>query len=103
MDESIRAARTLRAQRRISEHAQKLADRAGIEVPAGITKRQLGTPLVVAMKRLEATADLLAELARREPVAVTVADAIRAASDDELLALPGIGPATLTALREGLS
>jgi hypothetical protein len=109
MKRSICAARSLTARRRIEAAAEVLAERFGAYTPA-INAHYRGTPEVVAMKRLEAVADTLdaLEAASRdygecpETDWPSLADTIRDASDEELLALPGIGKATVSALREGL-
>lgn len=102
MKRSICAARALEARRRIEAATERLAAQLHIEPPSMDVSLK-GTPDVVEMKRLELIADALEALAAvPEPGAPVLVDAIRAASDDELLDLPGIGTATLKALREGL-
>jgi hypothetical protein len=109
MKRSICAARDLEARRRIEAAAEVLADRFDAEL-VGINAHYRGTPDVVNMKRMEAVAetmDALEEASRDygecpTPDCPSLADTIREASDEELLALPGIGKATVSALREGL-
>jgi predicted RecB family endonuclease len=103
MKPSIRAARDHAAQQRIVEAAEALAERFGVEVPDKVRRQPKGTPEEMTMHQREGIADLLAGLmdATEDFAEVDLQDAIDQASDEEILALPRIGEATLAALREG--
>lgn len=109
MKQSICAARDLDARRQIEAALEILAKRFGVDLP-GINAHYRGTPDVVNMKRMEAVAEAMDALEKAsrdygecpEPESPPLAEMIANASDEELLALPGVGTATVTALREGL-
>lgn len=100
---SVMAARDSAAQKRIVAAATQIAERYGVNLPDGVVGNHRGTVAEVAMKQREAIAQFLESIMldpQSEPLELK--DVIRQASDEELLALPGVGQATLKALREGL-
>jgi DNA uptake protein ComE-like DNA-binding protein len=101
---SVMAARDSAAQKRIVAAATQIAERYGVNLPDGVVGNHRGTVAEVAMKQREAIAQFLESMAMLDPQPAPLAlkDVIRQASDEELLALPGVGQATLKALREGL-
>jgi hypothetical protein len=99
---SAMAARDDAAQKRMVTAAETIAERFGVQLPAGVAGHHKGTPAEVAMKQRESIAEFLEGLAEAQVAGKPLADVIRDTRDEDVLALPGVGQATLKALREGL-
>ena len=104
----VLAKRAMDAQRRTVAAATTLALMYQLELPGQLTQPQKGTEAVKAMKRNEGVADFLEMLVESVAASgefatplLTLAEYVAQASDEEILALPGVGQATLAKLREG--
>lgn len=97
------AAREEIALKSLTTASKKLAKQLGItELSDAIVDAKHRDPGIEAMRRMEALATFMDAVANtnKESNAKTLKEAILAASDDDLIAMPGVGEKSVAALRE---